>query len=423
MAVTKGDTKDQLLSAVTISTTQTPGNREVIRYRREPSISNLPIQVGDIQFDNNVTVQIKIYDIYYDYEVVEKHFTIEAPQIYVPVNGEDVTKALLLITTFNDKIGPMTAGGDNVRTFRYIASIASMIHKYPNKMNTTTPEDIIGGSVDHVTLYEESDVEILYENFLINITNIMVEDVKNVSDLSYKIYSLSEISSILSGIDAVVRHTIYIKFNSLRNILRVFLDISQCFVSRVKHTELPLRNHDVSTLNEIVNHFVRILNNLIEVLIPKQWIDFDEELSFLSVLSELVHIFGTHIDTNLIVQERTDGISHRLREKAELLFELRTYEREIATIQREIMSEYFQRIQDTIMDVQLLTLETIVTGEKLEFQKPLIKLITDKTTYGDFRETYINNNMKNSYILGLSNLNNTFSNPNTLLNVMVRAWF
>ncbi|XP_061173586.1 polycystin-1-like protein 2 [Saccostrea echinata] len=205
----------------------------------------------------------------------------------------------------------------------------------------------------------------------------------------------------------------------LRSILRIFLDVSHCFVLRVKHTELPLRNHDVSTLNEIVNHFIRILNNLIEVLIPKQWIDFDEELSFLSILSELVHIFGTSNDKNLILQEKTDGISERLREKAELLFELRTHEKKIATIQREIMSEYFQRIQDTIMDVQLLTLETIVTGEKLEFQKPLIKLIIDKTTYGDFRDTYINDNMKNSNILGLVNLNNTVDNPNTLLNVMV----
>lgn len=80
-------------------------------------------------------------------------------------------------------------------------------------------------------------------------------------------------------------------------------------------------------------------------------------------------------------------------------------------------------MQDMIMSVQDLTLPMLVTGERLEYDEPLLKLVIEKTTIQKFTDAHLQNgtdDVKNSYFYGLRKKNGTFDNPNALLNAMVR---
>jgi hypothetical protein len=73
----------------------------------------------------------------------------------------------------------------------------------------------------------------------------------------------------------------------------------------------------------------------------------------------------------------------------------------------------------------------LVTGERLEYDEPLLKLVIEKTTIQNFTDTHLQNgtndahvqngtdDVKNSYFYGLLKKNGTFDDPNALLNVMV----
>uniref|UniRef100_K1RVM6 Polycystic kidney disease protein 1-like 2 n=1 Tax=Magallana gigas TaxID=29159 RepID=K1RVM6_MAGGI len=132
----------------------------------EGSIYEVPIQVGDDKFENNVTLRIRIFNENGDFWTFMTVFqNVRIPSQYFPTGVEDVKRLENLFRDFNKTVSYIRAGGDTMRTFRYVGSVASMFAKHKRNESVTTEEDILKGA-KYVKFYKESPTEKKYKEVL-----------------------------------------------------------------------------------------------------------------------------------------------------------------------------------------------------------------------------------------------------------------
>uniref|UniRef100_K1RBF9 Carbohydrate sulfotransferase n=1 Tax=Magallana gigas TaxID=29159 RepID=K1RBF9_MAGGI len=142
----------------------------------EGSIREIPIHTGDDRFESNVTLRIRIFNENGDYRTFNTTFqNVTTPKQYFPLGEDDEKKLENLLRDFNKTVSYIRAGGDTMRTFRYVGSVASMFARHKRNVTVTTEEDILRGETD-VKFYEDSPIEKKYKE-----ENKLIEILENVT--------------------------------------------------------------------------------------------------------------------------------------------------------------------------------------------------------------------------------------------------
>ncbi|XP_061173587.1 uncharacterized protein LOC133182755 [Saccostrea echinata] len=386
----------------------------------EGSILETPIQVGDSQFNSSVTFRVRVYNEHDDYfKAFEQTYSVSTPTKSIPYGGHDKEPVLNLYQEFNMTVEFIRRGGDVIRTFRYIGSIASTLLPYKQNISVTTEKEILDGTKTSVTFYKDSDAEKLYKDIIHQMIVVLSEEGKTCSKWTYKKFSLTDIHQIFSSIDAVVRNPSYLSFETLEKLIVLVEDMIRCFTIRIDETEIPFPNYYVHTIEEITKHIVRVVNIIVDVMLPENLQDFSEELSQENILNELkTKKFRSDRQLELINRNLTEGELNDLIQKSYLILQLREHERDIQSKQINMSETYYKRIQGMLTHVQATLLTTLVTGEKMEFHQPYLKLIVQKTTYTEFKKANVNNTKLQKYILGITHGNSSV-NLNSIVEVKI----
>ncbi|OWF39368.1 Polycystic kidney disease protein 1-like 2 [Mizuhopecten yessoensis] len=94
----------------------------------ENSATQLRLQVGDEAFDYNVTVLVRVKDMYGDFtENRDVHLQVYYNKSYVPTDEDDVASLQELFDRFNSIFYPLQGGGNKIALVQFVGSMTAML--------------------------------------------------------------------------------------------------------------------------------------------------------------------------------------------------------------------------------------------------------------------------------------------------------
>ncbi|XP_069123236.1 polycystin family receptor for egg jelly-like isoform X2 [Argopecten irradians] len=312
--------------------------------------NQLDLQVGDPDFDYNVTIAVRVTDYYGDSVVnMDSVAKVLRNESMVPSGPNDTSIISDLFSTFNQSRQQLEAGGNKIAVVSAVSAMGSFISSIDSSQ---------GGLVTDMLTEKNQELMTMLNNAVPNGTVLSVSDTDNI---------LGGVKTLLSNSDIVSDETIGSAINTAQK-LSASLD--------AKISQKPFPMEDVNSMRSVSESLLDIVSSTSMGITPSTVVDPNADITLESVRAEMEAKWDYNNTSEALSDEELAERERMIQDEYESRIAAQAETKEKAVTAQTGIPELF----DIIESVQALLAAMIQPGEPASVIKRDNCIITTEKT-------------------------------------------